>query len=57
MEHPLLVKRAIQAIREAHSDTTVAAEVTLERLEVIAEEVDCLVSVVKDEIAEAERPG
>jgi len=52
MNEPI-VDRVIRGIREVHGDTTVAPEKTLDRLEIIAEELDCLISALKDEIADA----
>ena len=45
-----LVERAIRAIKEIHSDTTVTPAQTLLRLQEVAEEIDAYIGVLKDEV-------
>jgi len=45
-----LLDRAMRAIREVHADTNVEPHATLERLELLADELDELIQALKDEM-------
>jgi len=55
MANEILIKNAIRAIQEVHSDTSVPLETTLSSLELLSGEIEICIDAMREDIRRAQK--